>query len=373
MQDRYLPNLNGLRAISVFVVMLGHATSLEYHFGGYQNHEWLWINGSFGVNAFFCISGILISYLLDQELRATGKIDIRQFYLRRAARIWPLYFLVVIPALVLNVALAGTSLHQSMNFYDYLFLFLILPGFADRPMFIGQTWSIGVEESFYAVYPLMVRHLSRRGLAVALLAIVFSPEFFALLGRYTCPDLCSPRFWWAPIWYSCIPIGCLVYLAYGAGNERLNRMLFSPALQCFSIVAVAGIIYAAIQAANDRYVDVRICALFFSIIILNAAFNPRSVMQIENPITRFLGEISYGMYMYHVYAICLTLTICWVFFKGPTFPYQHLIVATLTTTFTIGLAKLSYDYIEQPIRALARRKKRDVDSLDAKHARGTVL
>ena len=146
----------------------------------------------------------------------------------------------------------------------------------------------------------------------------------------------------------------------------------SPGLQCFSIVAAAVIIYVAIQSANDRYVDVRLCALVFSIIILNAAFNPRSILRIENPITRFLGEISYGMYMYHVYAICLTLMICWVFFKGPTFPYQNLIVATLTTTFTIGLAKLSYDYIEQPIRALARRKKPDVVSLDTKHAQGIV-
>src|SRR4051794_14576451 len=99
MQTGYLPNLNGLRAISVFVVMLSHATSLEYHFGGYQNGEWLWINGSFGVTVFFCISGILISHLLDRERRSTGDIDIKQFYIRRAARIWPLYFLVLIPAI----------------------------------------------------------------------------------------------------------------------------------------------------------------------------------------------------------------------------------------------------------------------------------
>lgn len=53
MQPGYLPNLNGLRAISVFIVMLGHATSLQYHFGGYVNHEWLWISGKFGVVVFF--------------------------------------------------------------------------------------------------------------------------------------------------------------------------------------------------------------------------------------------------------------------------------------------------------------------------------
>jgi peptidoglycan/LPS O-acetylase OafA/YrhL len=62
--------------------------------------------------------------------------------------------------------------------------------------------------------------------------------------------------------------------------------------------------------------------------------------------------------MYHVYCIVLALLICWIFFKGETFPFQHLIVDTLSLSFTIIVSKLSYDWIETPIRALGRKNGR---------------
>jgi peptidoglycan/LPS O-acetylase OafA/YrhL len=371
MQNRYLPNLDGLRAISVLIVILGHATSLQLHFGGYQFKDWLWIPGKFGVVMFFCISGILISYLLDQEHERDGDINIKQFYIRRAARIWPLYFMVVIPAIAINLALAGTSLHTKMGPLDYAFMAVILPGFADRPMFVGPTWSIGIEESFYAIYPLMVRYMTRPRLAATLLAIAFSPEIFGFLGRYTCPgSLCSIRFWWSPEWYACIAIGCLTYLAYSAKNEWFNRLLFSPATQCIVLCAIAVTTSAAVFA--ERIFAYRIDALMFSLAILNAAFNPNSILQIRSRLMNYLGEISYGMYMWHAYCVCLALMICWVFFKGDTFPYQNLIVSTLTLIFTLIISKLSYDHIENPIRKWARRPA-TTPSLDPNQAQGAIL
>lgn len=356
--NRYLPNLDGLRAISVLIVILGHATSLQLYFGGYQFKDWLWVPGKFGVVMFFCISGILISHLLDQERERDRDINIKQFYIRRAARIWPLYFMVVIPGLAINFALAGTRLHTEMGPLDYVFMAVILPGFADRPMFVGPTWSIGIEESFYAVYPLMVRYMTRRTLVATLLAVAFSPEIFGYLGRYTCPGpLCSVRFWWSPEWYACIAIGCLTYLAYSAKSEWFNRLLFSPAAQCIAFCAVAVTTSAAVFA--ERFFAYRIDAVIFSVVILNAAFNPNSILQIRSRLMNYLGTISYGMYMWHAYCICLSLMICWVFFKGETFPYQNLIVSTLTMVFTIIVSKLSYDYVENPIRQFARRPKQD--------------
>jgi len=60
--------------------------------------------------------------------------------------------------------------------------------------------------------------------------------------------------------------------------------------------------------------------------------------------------------MFHVYCICLVLLLCWIFFKGETFPFQNLIVSTLSLSLTIVVSKLSYDYFESPIRKWARQK-----------------
>ncbi|MBI5260792.1 MAG: acyltransferase [Bradyrhizobium sp.] len=377
MHSGYLPNLNGLRTISVLVVMLQHATTVQREFGGYIDREWLWISGRFGVIIFFCISGILITYLLDREIAANGAIDLRRFYIRRIARIWPLYFLVTIPALVLNWLVEGASFYQQMNFWDYFFIILVLPGYADRPLFMGQTWSIAVEESFYLLYPLMMRRFGKISLIVALAAVVFADEFFTLTGRVTCHFVtCGSfiRFNWSPIFYSTIAVGCLTYLIYSLNIHRLNAFLFSPALQCAALAAVVMVITAAITTGKERYFDLRWDALAFSIVILNAAFNKNSILQIENSLTRFLGEISYGMYMLHVYCICLALMICWIFFKGDTFPFQNLIVSVLTVAFTIIAAKLTLDHVENPIRVWARKLSRgpqNFGSVQNAHLRGS--
>ncbi|UPJ43947.1 acyltransferase [Bradyrhizobium sp. 40] len=358
----YLPNLNGLRAVSVLVVIMQHATALQYEFAGYYNPEWLWISGKFGVVMFFCISGFLITYLLDREVQATGAVDVRQFYVKRIARIWPIYFLVVIPALILNQLVRSASFYQPMTLTDYVLILLVLPGYADRPLFIGQTWSIAIEESFYLLYPLMVRGLGKPALIVTLLAVAFSPEILSLTAPLTCHlapcEKLAHDYYWAPGFYGTIAIGCLTYLIYSLKIETLNRVLFSPMLQCAAAAAVGVVITAAILSGKEQYFDFRWDAIAFSIVVLNVSLNKNSIIQIENRITRFLGEISYGMYMYHVYCICLVLLVCMIFFKGETFPRQHLIVCGFSFLLTVAVSKFSFDRFETPIRNWARSRFR---------------
>jgi peptidoglycan/LPS O-acetylase OafA/YrhL len=365
MPGPYLPNLNGIRAISVLIVIIGHATSMQAEFAGYKYSLWLFIPGKFGVVMFFCLSGILITHLIVREIEGSGTFDAKRFYVRRIARIWPLYFLVTIPALALNAGLAGSHLYTPLAWLDYLLLFLILPGFADRPMFVGQTWSIGVEESFYLAYPLMLRLMSRTGLVIALLIVVISPDIFHMIGRRTCGP-CSEfvRVYWSPDFYACIAIGCLSYLIYNAGHDSVRRVIFSRRTQWAVLAAAVAITVTAIVKDNERYFDYRWDAIVFSLLILNAGFNKDTIFRLEARPLRFLGEISYGMYMYHVFAICITLTICRIFFKGDTFPLQNLIVDSLTLAITIGLAKLSYDYIEMPIRNFAKRRPADGEAAE---------
>ncbi|MBK8094069.1 MAG: acyltransferase [Verrucomicrobiaceae bacterium] len=115
---------------------------------------------------FFVLSGFLITYLLLEEETKTGTISVRHFYVRRILRTWPLYFLVVALALfvwpVFFPIIAGehTSAirHSIAGLACYALLLPNLAAIFLHPLpFAGQTWSIGVEEQFYLVWPVLMK------------------------------------------------------------------------------------------------------------------------------------------------------------------------------------------------------------------------
>src|ERR1700679_371071 len=98
----YFPNLNGLRFIAALAVIIHHAEAFRWIFG--LPNAWRTVPaighlGDFGVVLFFVLSGFLITYLLLEEERVHGRIEVGRFYVRRALRIWPLYYLFVALAL----------------------------------------------------------------------------------------------------------------------------------------------------------------------------------------------------------------------------------------------------------------------------------
>jgi len=346
MHRQYLANLNGLRAISVFMVMIGHAITLQGEVGGYPVVDLPWLPPSkFGVVMFFCISGVLITHLLERERAEAGSINVWRFYLRRALRIWPLYFLIAIPALALNEHFAGTSLHTDLTQNDYLLIFSGLTGFGDRPLFMGQSWSISIEETFYIAFPLMLAFFSRRALIVVLLLVCFSAELLDL----SCGHCAlAQRFSGPAVFYGCIAIGCLAYLVR---SPRVDKMLFSPWTQIAAFGAIAYMNWAGF--AGRGFHGYRWHALAYSVIIINCAFNEKTLLRLESRLTKFLGEISYGLYMYHVMVACFVIACVRTAFPGDRIPYQNAIVIVLTILLSIAVSKLSLDWVERPIRALA--------------------
>jgi len=153
---------------------------------------WLANLGPSMVSLFFVLSGFLITALLLAERRATGAIDVGAFYVRRILRIWPLYFVVVLFALGVLPRLAPTPpgyadpAHVAPQVIA--FLLVLLPNLA-FPLFpeiagAGPTWSIGVEEQFYAVWPWIVRRFGERlvpiGLGLILGRALLQTAFVAL-------------------------------------------------------------------------------------------------------------------------------------------------------------------------------------------------
>lgn len=165
MNQKYFSGLNGLRFLAAFLVIF-------HHIAQYRN--WLGLPNSWGnsaidamghmpVSFFFVLSGFLITYLLMHEYDQTGTISVRFFYFKRVIRIWPLYFLIVLLALLITQSYAG-SLFGVKN--DPSAIKVILPLIAIFPNLLrvtfpnlvggNQLWSIGVEEQFYLFWPILI-------------------------------------------------------------------------------------------------------------------------------------------------------------------------------------------------------------------------
>src|SRR3989442_13537110 len=146
----YRPALDGLRAVSVLAVML--------------HHSGLLVGGWLGVDVFFALSGFLITTLLIEEHRRTGVIGLKRFYVRRALRLLPGLLALVIVVGVITIAdpasvdLAAILLRLAAVLF-YVANWAIMAGFGLYPF--AHTWSLAIEEQFYALWPLALLVLLR--------------------------------------------------------------------------------------------------------------------------------------------------------------------------------------------------------------------
>ena len=166
-----IPSLDGLRAISIVLVLFGHLAGTRSFPVPYHAADFFDL-GSLGVRVFFVISGFLITGILLREVRASGGIDLPRFYFRRTLRIFPPYYAFLAVAIVGGAAGAlelnqGDILHAltyTMNYHP------------ERSWHLGHTWSLAVEEQFYLLWPALLLLLGRRrGLWLAAIFVVMAP------------------------------------------------------------------------------------------------------------------------------------------------------------------------------------------------------
>ncbi|RFZ85525.1 acyltransferase [Mucilaginibacter terrenus] len=162
----HYPSLNGLRGISIIMVVVAHL-----HLGG---NEWMSMlfNGSLGVNIFFVLSGFLITSLCLREQDATGGLRLTKFYTRRVLRIFPIAYLYLLVMLVLNLIF-----QLSIKWFQFAGAAAYLMNFSyfrshDFSWFTGHYWSLSVEEQFYILFPIILK-INRKVFYYCVLFIVF--------------------------------------------------------------------------------------------------------------------------------------------------------------------------------------------------------
>ena len=194
MKKIYFKNLDALRFMAAFAVMGEHITRSFY----FPDTPWknafiilLSMDGTgaeMGVSFFFVLSGFLISYLLIEEFENTGTLQVKQFYIRRTLRIWPLYFITLFIGFVIHPVL-DKSLIELANWKMYAtFLTNFDHIYSNWPQsgILGVQWSLAVEEQFYLLWPLLIFMLlpRKRLFPVILIALIGFSLVYKLSGGH---------------------------------------------------------------------------------------------------------------------------------------------------------------------------------------------
>lgn len=362
MLDRvYFPNLSGLRFIAAFLIIIYHLELVRYNL--YYDDCWnipFINNASLGVTFFFVLSGFLITYLLLFEKKKTKEINIKRFYVRRILRIWPLYYIIIILACFILNDIDFFNIYNKnivnwtdeKTFIKILILFaLILPnivlfGYGIVP-YADQTWSIGVEEQFYLIWPILIKFVKNK-YQVVIGTIIIYLLVTQILINFVSYNEFTRKMTSILINFKidCMAIGGLFALMHFNKN-KIIKILNSTLFGWISILVLCT--FMAINI-HIPYIDNEIYSILFAIIILNLATGKKPIFNLENKILGYLGKISYGLYMYHFIAI--TIAIKFLFILNI---HNYVIQVLTTTLITIAISGLSYHYIEQPFLKLKKK------------------
>ena len=376
----YMPSLDGIRALSVLAVIIYHANKM-------------WLPGGFlGVEVFFVISGYLITLLLLAESEKNGSISLKEFWWRRARRLLPALWVVVLGVVVFAALfqreMLGTlrgdviaALLYGFNWFQIWVGTSYFTSFEFVPL--RHLWSLAVEEQFYLIWPvvmLIVAKFGKRrlpivsavfiGLAVVLAiytALVYQPGTISNIGDT--PNQFMSLFGQ--------PVSRIDFLFLGT-LTRSSGLLLGAALaiwwrpwllqnsraganKLFDFIGIGGLAALAlmmwrfqtvIEGTDEGTVgyDFLFRGGFFltdlaSLAVIAAAVHPSSKIlarSLSNPVLVWLGRRSYGFYLFH-----------WPVFqfyrrfagKGLT-PYEFVVLVL----FALALTELSYRYIETPVR-----------------------
>ena len=176
LQPSHLPGLDGLRGLSIIIVVLGHliwADNLKF-FIGY-----------FGVDIFFVISGFLITTLLLKEKVKTGAISLKNFYLRRVLRIMPLAYLYLLTLVILN---AIFKLNITSGSFTTAALYLKnIPFKNSQDWYTGHFWSLSIEEQFYLMFPVLLVLYKNKYvfIVISIILLIKISEFVAFNSNIT--------------------------------------------------------------------------------------------------------------------------------------------------------------------------------------------
>lgn len=340
-----IPSLDGIRALSIGLVLVAHAG---------LGHI---VPGGFGVTVFFFLSGYLITYLLCREHRSSGEIALKKFYLRRVLRLLPaLYFLLTANAVL---GLLGALPHemsgaivvaQYLHLTNYIHIHFGTSGMVPAT---GALWSLAVEEHFYLLYPLLLIVVLRMASVKSILCLFL---------------VCGMVLVWRLLLAHLLNLG--ESYTYMATDARIDSILFGCILGLMHSASATGAMENALNASPKIAFGLGIALLLVTFLYRDPQFREtwRYTLQgvalipmfhcavrfshwkifapLNGSLLRWVGEISYSLYLVH--SVCLFFVKQWF---GSS-PYYGLL---LGVPLCLLAAHLMYVGIEKRFLALRGR------------------
>jgi len=355
----YMPQLDGLRAFAVGAVLIHHFFQ-PARIGGVDL-------ALLGVWLFFVLSGFLITGIL---LRSRDQVDysgypsgfvLRQFYIRRFLRIFPLYYSVLFLAATIDLGdLRDTIFWHLAYMSNYLFATHRYWG----PV-TAHFWSLSVEEQFYILWPALILFAPRRLLLKLVISAIAIGPIFRVAAHFLDFNWIA-RLTVLPASLDALGLGAL--LAYCSHHAAEKPILIKRLKQCICWLGVPGlIVLLGLQilegynlggdvTVNSWFIEPVLWALMFVWVINRASlgFTGVGAKILEfNPLA-YTGKISYGIYVYHPFVYVLLPILFYRtdidFFLLPRLLQFGLLVGT-----TIGMAAISWHFFESPINSLKNR------------------
>jgi peptidoglycan/LPS O-acetylase OafA/YrhL len=309
---REIPSLFGLRGMAALAVVI-------YHYSEQRGIMALF-PGPFAVTLFFELSGLLITWLILKEIDKAGELNFRQFYARRALRLFPVFYVVWILYRLARPFPGSWATFFYMGDYYY--------ALHQRYSAMTIAWSLGVEEKFYLLWPFVLTRVDRARLVKILCGVlVAEPVYRSLLSilgyrSYT---------WFA---FDChldaIILGCLIALVakFGWTPPKWVSHPFTP--------ICALILIFAMQAQTD------IVTYLLALILISTVSRPGAFL--NNLVSRYLGEISYSLYLSHSAA----RELLWPYISSIIHIPGGILTFTVQMLVAIVTASILHYAIEQP-------------------------
>ena len=340
LSQKYFPSLDGLRCVSILAVIWRHSAS-----GGRDGFD---LMGYLGVDLFFAISGFLITTLLLRERQRQGRISFKYFYIRRTLRIFPLYYAILALYVVVVLAVRPANPADWAARHEF---------FANLPAYLTYTsnwfvqleparriifyfgWSLATEEQFYLLWPMVVQVSPRWHVPVIVAAVLIGLDQiteYAVKARILTSLYLPIRI----ITNIATPIlmGCI--LAYALDRRASYQMLRRVLGGAWSAPLVTVLLIFAVSRPSfpDALMSLLMTCLVGSCVIRDDHLLRPAL---ANPIVRYIGTISYGMYLVHALAMNFAKRLLSGY---PTRP----LLFVVTVGVAIAAASVTYHVYERP-------------------------